>query len=221
MAASETAAAGALDLTHAPLPMLVVDLATRLIRDVSDGVVQLTGFPRGDLVGTDATRYLAGSPSPALPLLVSYQLLLATPVLGTAAMTQSNGFVRAMIRGGSRLREWTDAELDVYADVLRAPARARASSACYRTFLTRELPAVVAGRGHQAGELEVPALLVMGGESLLRTVHGRKAIETITTDPPRLIRCHLTPRPKLEANQIIHERSQSSEDRLSASAIVR
>jgi pimeloyl-ACP methyl ester carboxylesterase len=105
----------------------------------------------------------------ALPLLMSYQLLLATPVLGTAAMTRSNAFVRTMIRGGSRLRQWTDMELDVYADVLRDPARARASSACYRTFLTRELPGSLAG-GYRPGDLQVPTLLVMGGASPIHRV---------------------------------------------------
>jgi pimeloyl-ACP methyl ester carboxylesterase len=104
----------------------------------------------------------------ALPLLVSYQLLLATPVLGTAAMTRSNAFVRAMIRGGSRQREWTDTELDVYADVLRDPARARASSACYRTFLTRELPALVGG--YRPRDLQVPTLLIMGAASPIHRV---------------------------------------------------
>jgi pimeloyl-ACP methyl ester carboxylesterase len=105
----------------------------------------------------------------ALPLLLSYQLLLATPVLGTAAMTRSNAFVRAMIRSGSRLRRWTDAELDVYADVLRDPSRARASSACYRTFLTRELPGSLVGR-YRPSDLRVPTLLVMGGSSPIHRV---------------------------------------------------
>ncbi|HLY49438.1 MAG TPA: alpha/beta hydrolase [Solirubrobacteraceae bacterium] len=104
----------------------------------------------------------------AVPLLVSYQVLVATPVVGTAVMTKSNAFVRTMIRGGSRLRRWTDAELDVYADVLRDPARARASSACYRTFLTREL-AGLAGR-HHPGDLRVPTLLVMGSASPIHRV---------------------------------------------------
>jgi pimeloyl-ACP methyl ester carboxylesterase len=105
----------------------------------------------------------------ALPLLASYQLLLATPLLGTAAMTRSNAFVRAMIRGGSRLRRWTDAELDVYADVLRDPARARASSACYRTFLTRELPGSLMGR-YRPRDLHVPTLLIMGAASPIHRV---------------------------------------------------
>lgn len=105
----------------------------------------------------------------ALPLLVSYQVLLATPVIGTAAMTRSNAFVRAMIRGGSRLRQWSDDELDTYADVLRQPARARASSACYRTFLTRELPGSLTG-GYRPGDLHVATLLVMGGASPIHRV---------------------------------------------------
>lgn len=106
----------------------------------------------------------------ALPLLLSYQVLLATPGLGTAAMTQGNAFVRAMIRGGSGgHRRWTNAELDVYADVLRDPARARASSACYRTFLTREMPGAVARR-YRAGDLQAPTLLVMGAMSAIQRV---------------------------------------------------
>ncbi|MFL5859997.1 MAG: alpha/beta fold hydrolase [Solirubrobacteraceae bacterium] len=101
----------------------------------------------------------------ALPLLLSYQALLATPGLGEAALTRSDALVKAIIRRGSRLRQWSEDELRVYADVLRAPARARASSACYRTFLTREL-----GRGHEPEELRVPTLLVMGSASLIHRV---------------------------------------------------
>jgi pimeloyl-ACP methyl ester carboxylesterase len=118
------------------------------------------------MVALDITPPWAPRPSLrqlALPLLASYQLLLATPVLGTGAMTRSNAFVRAMIRGGSRLRRWTDAELDIYADVLRDPARARASSACYRTFLTRELPGLAGG--YEPSDLQVPTLLIMGAAS--------------------------------------------------------
>jgi pimeloyl-ACP methyl ester carboxylesterase len=124
------------------------------------------------MVALDITPPWAPRPSLrqlALPLLASYQFLLATPGLGTAALTRSNAFVRAMIRGGSRLRRWTDSELDVYAEVLRDPARARASSACYRTFLTRELPGSLAGR-YRPEDLKVPTMLVMGGASPIRWV---------------------------------------------------
>ena len=108
----------------------------------------------------------------ALPLLGSYQVALATPGLGARLMTAGNGFVRVMIRGGSGSgMRWTRQELDAYAEVLREPARAAASSACYRTFLTRELPASVRD-GHGPGDLEVPSLLIMGGESAIRRVLG-------------------------------------------------
>jgi pimeloyl-ACP methyl ester carboxylesterase len=106
----------------------------------------------------------------ALPAFASYQVLVGAPVLGPRTMTAGRGFVRALIRAGSGPdAHWEDAELDAYADVLRDPARAGASSACYRTFLTRELPEMVR-RGDRSGELRVPSLLLMGGASLLRRV---------------------------------------------------
>ncbi len=102
------------------------------------------------------------------PMVGGYAALLAAPVVGPATMTSGNGFVRLVIRAGSGpAMRWGDDELDAYAGVLREPRRANASSACYRTFLTRELPASLAG-GHGPGELEVPALLVMGGQSPIR-----------------------------------------------------
>jgi pimeloyl-ACP methyl ester carboxylesterase len=83
-------------------------------------------------------------------------------------MTSGNWFIRSMIRAGSgRRASWAPDELDVYARVLRQPARARATSACYRTFLTRELPAGIRG-GYRPSDLHVPTLLVMGSTSILR-----------------------------------------------------
>jgi hypothetical protein len=58
---------------------------------------------------------------------------------------------------------WSDDELDVYAGVLCEPRRANASSACYRSFLTRELPASLLD-GDGPDDLHVPALLVLGRE---------------------------------------------------------
>jgi pimeloyl-ACP methyl ester carboxylesterase len=104
-----------------------------------------------------------------LPPLLSYQVVLATPGLGTAAMTRTTAFVKAIIRSGGPLRNWTDDELDAYADVLRDPARARASSACYRTFLTHELPETFCRR-RGPHDLQVPTLLVMGSRSLIGRV---------------------------------------------------
>lgn len=112
----------------------------------------------------------------ALPLFLSYQLLLATPLLGTRVMTSGNRFIRSIIRAGSaRGARWSDPELDVYAEVLRERPRAAASSACYRTFLSRELPRTFSGRRYRPDDLTVPTLLLMGSESFLRmTVEPRK-----------------------------------------------
>lgn len=123
------------------------------------------------LVGLDIAPPWLGPPRLrhlGLPLFASYQALLATPLLGPRTMTTSRRFIRMFIRAGSGPgANWHDRDLDAYADVLREPARARASSACYRTFLTREFPAAMRD-GYQPTDLEVPSLLVMGGASALR-----------------------------------------------------
>jgi pimeloyl-ACP methyl ester carboxylesterase len=103
----------------------------------------------------------------ALPLLASYQVLLATPLLGPRALRSGTRLVRTIIRAGSGPgAAWSDEELDAYAQVLCEPARAEASSACYRTFLIRELPTLLR-RGDRSAELRVPALLALGAASAL------------------------------------------------------
>jgi pimeloyl-ACP methyl ester carboxylesterase len=85
-------------------------------------------------------------------------------------MTSGTRLVRTVIRlGSARGMRWSDEELDAYAEVLREPARARASSACYRTFLRREMPEAMR-RGDRSDELEVPTLLALGESSTLRRV---------------------------------------------------
>ena len=84
-------------------------------------------------------------------------------------MTTSASFIRAVIRGGSTARRWSTEELDCYANVLRQPARARASSACYRTFLTSEGPALASGR-YRPDDLCVDTLLLLGQLSPIHQV---------------------------------------------------
>jgi pimeloyl-ACP methyl ester carboxylesterase len=92
---------------------------------------------------------------------LAYQLPLATPLAGEQLLRRLPAFVRELIRRGSHPdAHWRDDELDAYADVLRAPARARASSAVYRTFLTRELAPMAAGRDRR--RLRVRALVLTG-----------------------------------------------------------
>ena len=100
------------------------------------------------IVNLDITPPWMPPPRPRhilLPAVGAYAAAVATPGIGPRLMTTSSAFIRTVIRAGSTARHWSDEELDCYADVLRQPARARASSACYRTFLTRELPALAAG----------------------------------------------------------------------------
>jgi len=104
-----------------------------------------------------------------LPAVGTYAVAVATPGIGPLLMTTSGAFIRAIIRGGSTAHGWSNEELDCYADVLRQPARARASSACYRTFITQELPALASGR-YRPDQLSVDTLLVLGGNSPMHRV---------------------------------------------------
>jgi pimeloyl-ACP methyl ester carboxylesterase len=101
-------------------------------------------------------------PSPALLTPLAYQGPLATPVVGERLLRHAPALVRELIRRGThRSVTWTDEELDEYARVLAEPARARASSAVYRTFLLHE--AVPLATGRYAGQrLRVPALMMTG-----------------------------------------------------------
>lgn len=125
------------------------------------------------LLALDIPPPWAGKPHPrqlALPALASYQALLALPGVGPGLLMRRPGLVRAIIKlaTGSGLR-WSEAELDEYAQRLREPARAQASSMYYRTFLTRELPRAVR-RGDRSAELSVPTLLLMGQSSAIDRV---------------------------------------------------
>src|SRR5258705_7982769 len=99
---------------------------------------------------------------------LAYQVLLAAPA-GAHLLRTRPGLVRRVITGGSRRPEaWTAEDLDAFARRLQDPDRARASMCLYRTFLTRELPAVAAGRyGHRP--LRVPTRLIAGeGDPVVR-----------------------------------------------------
>lgn len=136
--------------------LLALDHPERIERVVAlDIVPPWPGRPHAGLLGA--------------PAFLSYQYLLASP-LGVPVLTRTPGFVRRLIRLASgRRADWTEAQLDLYAQRLTDRARARASSACYRTFLTRELPATARGR-YRGQQLSVPTLLLMGGDSALQRV---------------------------------------------------
>jgi pimeloyl-ACP methyl ester carboxylesterase len=99
-------------------------------------------------------------PEPArLPLLL-YQPLVAAPGLGPLAQRLPGLFDALFaVSGGARL--WSAEDRDVYTRVLREPARAEATSRVYRTFLSRELPAIARGT-YVSERLTVPTRLVVG-----------------------------------------------------------
>jgi pimeloyl-ACP methyl ester carboxylesterase len=100
--------------------------------------------------------------SPAALAALAYQPALAAPVVGEHLLRHAPAFVRGLIRRGSHpSARWSDEELDAYAQPLREPARARASSALYRTFLLREARQLVAGR-YAGLRLRVPVLMLTG-----------------------------------------------------------
>jgi pimeloyl-ACP methyl ester carboxylesterase len=93
---------------------------------------------------------------------LAYQAALALPGAGERLLRHCPGFVRMLIRRGSHpAARWSRDELDAYAERLREPARARASSAVYRTFLTRELREMIRGR-YAGSRLRVPVLMLTG-----------------------------------------------------------
>jgi pimeloyl-ACP methyl ester carboxylesterase len=98
----------------------------------------------------------------------SYQLAIASPLLGYR-LQRGGGFVRRMLVAGSTRREvWDEETLRAFADNLAEPERARAGVELYRTFQLREAVPLI--RGRFAGtRLRVPTRLVFGtGDAVLR-----------------------------------------------------
>lgn len=86
---------------------------------------------------------------------LSYQLPLATPVVGPA-LIRAGRLPRLML--GSAV---DDATAATYLDVLRVRSRAEASSRVYRHFLARELPGLAAGQLDGA-RLAMPVKVLFG-----------------------------------------------------------
>jgi len=92
-----------------------------------------------------------------------YQLVIATPGLGPRLVSDPR-FVRLLYRvWAARGDAWTDAELEALTAQFAEPARARASSLLCRTWLTRELGPMIAGR-YRRERLTTPTLFLHGAE---------------------------------------------------------
>jgi pimeloyl-ACP methyl ester carboxylesterase len=104
----------------------------------------------------------AARPDPLALLRTSYQLPLAAPVVGHRLVRRAPAVMRALMRRGSAPGfRWDPQDLDLYSEQWRREDHARATSALYRTFLRKELPALLGGR-YRNRRLEVPAVLATG-----------------------------------------------------------
>ena len=94
----------------------------------------------------------------------TYQVVLGTPLLGAQLLRTSTRPVAAGIRlAATRQEAFTDDDLEVFARVLQEPARARASSRLYRSFVLTEALPVLLGR-YRRTRLTVPTRLVVGAD---------------------------------------------------------
>ncbi len=92
-----------------------------------------------------------------------YQPIVAAPVLGPAAI-RNKKLMWFLLRHWATVAPPTPADEEAnanFAEVLAQPDRARASSLVYRTFLTRELPALLRGR-HLDQRLVTRTLILLG-----------------------------------------------------------
>jgi pimeloyl-ACP methyl ester carboxylesterase len=101
-------------------------------------------------------------PSPGALLRISYQFPLATPVVGELVQRfGARALTELLRRGVGRDFRWDPEDLALFAESWERPEHARAASALYRTFLTREMPALARGR-YRNRRLEMPVLLATG-----------------------------------------------------------
>ncbi|MEX2253625.1 MAG: alpha/beta hydrolase [Thermoleophilaceae bacterium] len=92
----------------------------------------------------------------------AYMALLASPWLGRRVLRWAS-IVAQIVRGWAMDRDhaWSPDESATFLDQFREPARARATQLTYRTFLTREIPAILRGR-FAAERLTTPTLFLHG-----------------------------------------------------------
>ncbi len=92
----------------------------------------------------------------------AHAYLISAPWVGGWVLRNQPAFVRTALRLGTVNRSvWTDEDLAAFSEPLREPARAAATVALYRTFVTREARAMLAGR-YRSMRLTTPTLIIFG-----------------------------------------------------------
>ncbi len=102
-----------------------------------------------------------------------YQWAIAAPGLGARAvdsLATRDGAMRRWLGAGPPA--WNDAETGIFLDQFAEPDRVRASVQLYRSFQTRDLPAMAFGRYRRLAPLRPPVLMLYGtGDHIIRDVH--------------------------------------------------
>jgi pimeloyl-ACP methyl ester carboxylesterase len=99
-----------------------------------------------------------------------YQYVIAAPVLGPRLLAGGEQQFPRMLYRWITVRQdaWSAEDTELFLAQLREPARTRASVALYRTFVLREVPAIMRGR-YKTMRLRTPTLFLHGtGDPVLR-----------------------------------------------------
>jgi pimeloyl-ACP methyl ester carboxylesterase len=102
-----------------------------------------------------------GPPDPSRLLRLWYQVVLATPLVGRAAI--GAGFVERILRASRKAGEWTEKDLRFYDELVRRPGYTSSTMQYYRSFLLREVVPLARGQFRER-RLTVPTRL-LGGTS--------------------------------------------------------
>jgi pimeloyl-ACP methyl ester carboxylesterase len=94
-----------------------------------------------------------------------YQLVIAPPVVGPHYLGKGGQRLpRYLFRHfSSDQGSWSETDIELFVAKLREPARARAGSALYRSFIMRELPRVLRG-AYRRTRLTTPTRVLIGAD---------------------------------------------------------
>ena len=128
-----------------------------------------------------AGPWRGGRPHPSLLVFLAYQSLVSSPVAGAIAMKRGLG--KVMLRAGraGASGEFSEEELETYHRVFEQDEYANASVQLYRTFLTKELPALMRG-AYNGRRLAPRTLMIMGRSDLLMKGIDREAMDRNADD---------------------------------------
>jgi pimeloyl-ACP methyl ester carboxylesterase len=95
---------------------------------------------------------------------LSYQAVIAAPLLGRALVQRVPAFIRTLMKAGAAdpAATWADDELEQFVSQWAEPDRAAACVSLYRTFLTKELKPLASG-AYRDRSMQTPAVLFAGG----------------------------------------------------------